>query len=29
LRMSKLKHLPKNPLVPAVPKYNVFIHRCL
>lgn len=29
LRMSKLKHLPSNPLVPALPKYNVLIHRCL
>jgi transposase len=30
LRMSKLKHLPSNPLVPAVsPKYNVLVHRCL
>jgi transposase len=30
LRMSKLKHLPSNPLVPAVsPKYSVLIHRCL
>lgn len=28
LRMSKLKHLPSNPLVPALPKYNVLIHRC-
>jgi len=30
LRMSKLKHLPSNPLVPAVsPKYGVLIHRCV
>jgi transposase len=29
LRMSKLKHLPRNPLQPATPKYNVLIHRCL
>ena len=30
LRMSKLKHLPGNPLAPAVsPKYSVLIHRCL
>jgi transposase len=29
LRMSKLKHLPSNPLQPATPKYNVLIHRCL
>lgn len=30
LRMSKLKHLPSNPLVPAVsPKYGVLVHRCL
>lgn len=29
LRMSKLKHLPSNPLEPALPKYNVLIHRCL
>jgi len=29
LRMSKLKHLPANPLLPALPKTNVFIHRCL
>lgn len=30
LRMSKLKHLPSNPLEPAVsPKYSVLIHRCL
>ncbi|MBA3057097.1 ISL3 family transposase [Rhodoferax sp.] len=29
LRMSKLKHLPGNPLAPALPKYNVLIHRCL
>jgi transposase len=29
LRMSKLKHLPSNPLEPALPKYSVLIHRCL
>lgn len=30
LRMSKLKHLPSNPLVPAMsPKYSVLLHRCL
>ena len=29
LRMSKLKHLPSNPMQPATPKYNVLIHRCL
>jgi transposase len=29
LRMSKLKHLPSNPLERAVPKSNVLIHRCL
>jgi transposase len=29
LRMSKLKHLPANPLLSALPKANVFIHRCL
>jgi transposase len=30
LRMSKFKHLPSNPLVPAVPpKYSVLLHRCL
>ena len=29
LRMSKLKHLPTNPLEPALPKYNVLVHRCL
>ncbi len=29
LRMSKLKHLPSNPLEPALPKYNAPIHRCL
>lgn len=30
LRMAKLKHLPSNPLVPAVsPKYRVLAHRCL
>lgn len=30
LRMSKLKHLPSNPLEPAVaPKYGVLVHRCL
>jgi len=25
LRMSKLKHLPSNPMQPATPKYNVLI----
>ena len=29
LRMSKLKHLPTNPLAPALPKTSAFIHRCL
>jgi len=30
LRMSKLKHLPSNPLEPAVsPQYTTLIHRCL
>lgn len=29
LRMSKLKHLPANPLAPALPKASVFVHRCL
>ena len=29
LRMSKLKHLPDNPLEPAMHKYTVLIHRCL
>lgn len=29
LRMSKLKHLPSNPLQPATPKYSVLVHRCL
>jgi transposase len=29
LRMSKLKHLPGNPLQPALPKFNALIHRCL
>jgi len=30
LRMSKLKHLPSNPLLPGVPpKYSVLLHRCL
>jgi transposase len=29
LRMSKLKHLPSNPLESALPKYNVLVHRCL
>lgn len=28
LRMSKLKHLPSNPLLPALPKSGVLIHRC-
>lgn len=25
----KLKHLPSNPLLPALPKSNPLIHRCL
>jgi len=29
LRMSKLKHLPSNPLMPALPQADVLIHRCL
>ena len=29
LRMSKLKHLPVNPMSPALPQSNVLIHRCL
>ncbi len=29
LRMSKLKHLPSNPLVPALPRSGVLIHRCV
>ena len=29
LRMSKLKHLPANPLQNALPETTVFIHRCL
>ena len=29
LRMSKLKHLPGNPLQPAMPKAGVLTHRCL
>lgn len=29
LRMSKLKHLPSNPLLPALPQADVLIHRCL
>ena len=29
LRMSKLKHLPANPMSPALPQSNVLIHRCL
>lgn len=29
LRMSKLTHLPASPMVPAAPKYNVLIHRCV
>ena len=28
LRMSKLKHLPSNPLEPAGPRFEVLIHRC-
>jgi transposase len=29
LRMSKLKRLPSNPLLPALPQADVLIHRCL
>ena len=29
LRMSKLKHLPSNPLQPAMPKAGGLIHRCV
>jgi hypothetical protein len=29
LRMSRLKHLPTNPLQPAMPKVAGLIHRCL
>jgi transposase len=29
LPMSKLKHLPSNPLESALPEYNGLIHRCL
>ena len=29
LRMSKPKHLPSNPLLPALPQAGVPIHRCL
>jgi len=29
LRMSKLKHLPGNPLLPALPQAGVLVHRCL
>jgi transposase len=29
LRMSKLKHLPSNPLQPALPQGSVLVHRCL
>ena len=29
LRMSKLKHLPSNPLLPALPQAGVLVHRCL
>ncbi len=29
LRMSKLKHLPSQPMERALPKYNVLTHRCL
>lgn len=29
LRMSKLKHLPANPFVPAVPRPMAYFHRCL
>lgn len=29
LRMSKLKHLPSNPLQPALPQGNALVHRCI
>jgi transposase len=29
LRMSKLKHLPSNPLLPILPQAGAPIHRCL
>ena len=29
LRMSKLKHLPDNPLQPAMPQAGVLVHRCV
>lgn len=29
LRMSKLNHLPANPLLPALPQAGVLIHQCL
>ena len=29
LRMSKLKHLPSNPLLPAMTRGSVITHRCL
>ena len=29
LRMSKLKHLPSNPLQLAMPQVGVLLHRCL
>jgi hypothetical protein len=29
LCMSKLKHLPFNPMLPALPQADVLIHRCL
>lgn len=29
LRMSRLKHLPLNPLQPALPQADGWVHRCL
>ena len=29
LRMSKLQHLPPNPLQPAMPQSGPLVHRCL
>ena len=29
LRMSRLKHLPANPLQPAMPQAGGLVHRCL
>jgi transposase len=29
LRMSKLKHLPLNPLQPTLPQADGWVHRCL